>query len=250
MQASKDESVYGLIGRNIEYSFSRNYFNNRFQKEQLSTHQYVNFDIDEITQCEKIFDTPYLKGCNVTVPYKQQIIPYLDELDEGAKQIGAVNCIHLKNEQKIGYNTDVYGFQKSLEKLLLKSDKKALILGTGGASLAVGYCLNKMGIEYQKVSRTAKTNLLTYDELSDQLIEETDLIINCTPLGTSPNISLKPPIPYQAISKKHYLYDLVYNPEISAFLNEGKTRGSRIKNGYEMLILQAERSWQIWNNNR
>lgn len=250
MQALKEKSVYGLIGRNIEYSFSRNYFNQRFKREQISSHQYVNFDIDEITSCTKVFDTADLKGCNVTVPYKKQIIPFLDELDEGAEKIGAVNCIDFKNGRKIGYNTDVYGFQNSLEKQLNKNDHRALILGTGGASLAVGYCLDKLGIEYKKVSRTSKTGVITYENLSEKDITDTQIIINCTPLGTSPNITSKPPIPYHAISNKHYLYDLVYNPELSSFLNEGKTKGGRFKNGYEMLILQAERSWEIWNNNR
>lgn len=218
---------------------------------QLTNHKYVNFDIENIEDFLEIVSKykKSLKGCNVTIPYKESIFNYLDEIDRTASEIGAVNTIKFSSDGKlVGYNTDVVGFEKSLIPLLKTHHTKALILGTGGASKAVAYVLKKIDIDYFKVSRNPKDNLvLTYADISNQLLNEYSLIINCSPLGTYPNINEKPMIPYQFLTSKHLLYDLIYNPVETAFLIEGKKRGTQVKNGLEMLELQAEESWRIWN---
>lgn len=218
---------------------------------QLTNHKYVNFDIENIEDFLEIVSkyNKSLKGCNVTIPYKESIFNYLDEIDRTASEIGAVNTIKFSSDGKlVGYNTDVVGFEKSLIPLLKTHHTKALILGTGGASKAVAYVLKKIDIDYFKVSRNPKDNLvLTYADISNQLLNEYSLIINCSPLGTYPNINEKPMIPYQFLTSKHLLYDLIYNPVETAFLIEGKKRGTQVKNGLEMLELQAEESWRIWN---
>lgn len=242
---------FGLIGKNISYSFSRKYFIEKFQKLGLKTYQYKNYDLPEIEEFPFIIyhREEDFKGFSVTIPYKQSILKYLDEIDEDAQKIGAVNTIKVTNENKlIGYNTDVYGFQKSIEPLLKLHHTKALILGTGGASKAVAYALDQLNIGYQFVSRNVAENSLLYSILSKQIIEEHTIIINCTPLGTHPNIDNSPNIPYEFITSKHLLFDLIYNPSESKFLQEGKKRGASIKNGLEMLELQAEKSWEIWNS--
>ncbi|MCF6180876.1 shikimate dehydrogenase [Lutibacter sp.] len=241
---------FGLIGKNISYSFSKKYFTEKFEKLKLKNLNYYNFDIPEIEEF------PFLlyhreddfRGLNVTIPYKQSIIKYLDDISDEAKEIGAVNTIKITNNNKlIGYNTDTYGFSKSIRPLLNAASKKALILGTGGASKAIAYALKQMDIAFKFVSRNNNLGIL-YSDLNKELIETHLIIINCTPVGTSPNITEKPQIPYQFITKNHIAFDLIYNPEETAFLKAAKKQGAVVKNGLEMLQLQAEKSWEIWNS--
>lgn len=242
------KKIYGLIGKNIAYSFSKQFFTEKFEKEKLSNSIYKNFDIQTIKEfkiCLK--NNPEIKGLNVTIPFKEEIIPYLDKMSSKAKKIGAVNTIHITNKGHLkGYNTDAYGFEKSIEPLLNKGHKKALILGTGGASKAIAYALKKLHIKYQFVSR-GESEKYQYDSLTAADIKNHQIIINCTPLGTHPNVEKCPEIPYDAITKNHILYDLVYNPKETLFLKKGKEMGAQIINGEKMLILQAEKSWRIWN---
>lgn len=251
MEEKLNNILFGLLGKNISYSFSKTYFSKKFMNLQLTNHKYVNFDIENIEDFLEIVSKykKSLKGCNVTIPYKESIFNYLDEIDRTASEIGAVNTIKFSSDGKlVGYNTDVVGFEKSLIPLLKTHHTKALILGTGGASKAVAYVLKKLDIDYFKVSRNPIDNLaLAYADISNQLLNEYSLIINCSPLGTYPNINEKPMIPYQFLTSKHLLYDLIYNPVETAFLIEGKKRGTQGKNGLEMLELQAEESWRIWN---
>ncbi len=241
---------FGLIGKNISYSFSRNYFSEKFQKLGLHQYKYFNFDIPEIEEFPFILYHKHheFKGLNVTIPYKESVMKYLDEIDNDAQKIGAVNTIKITNDNKlIGYNTDVYGFIKTIEPLLQSHHKKALVLGTGGASKAVAFALQKLDIDYKFVSRRVEEHKFLYSMLNEQIINEYLIIINCTPIGTFPNIEVAPQIPYTFISNRHLLFDLIYNPEETKFLREGKNRGAVVKNGYEMLQLQAEESWKIWN---
>jgi shikimate dehydrogenase len=242
----------GLIGKNISYSFSSGYFLDKFKKMNITELTYKNFDIPAVEEF------PFLvyhreeefKGFNVTIPYKQSIIKYLSELDADAAKIGAVNTIKIteKNEL-IGYNTDIYGFENSLKPLLKEYHSKALILGTGGASKAVVFVLNKLNISYKIVSRNPSSeNEISYVDLSEEIMTSHKLIINSSPVGTHPNIKECPKIPYEYISDTHYLFDLIYNPEVTMFLQKGKNAGAAIKNGLEMLELQAEKSWEIWNS--
>ena len=241
-------SKFGLIGKNIDYSFSKVYFTNKFESEDLP-HTYQNFDIDSINSFSDIIKaTKNLKGLNVTIPYKEAVIPYLDELDQKAENIGAINTIKITKKGKlIGYNTDYYGFKKSIEPYLYSNHNKALILGTGGASKAIAYALKKLDIEYNYVSRTSSDIAkYTYQSLTEKIIENHPIIINCTPLGTYPDTNVCPPIPYDAITNEHLLYDLIYNPEETKFLTIGKIKGAKTCNGLEMLKLQAEKAWKIW----
>ena len=240
---------FGLIGKNISYSFSRGYFNNKFESESIKNVSYQNFDLDSLKKFKSIFnDHPEIAGLNVTIPYKENIIEYLDSLSKSAKNIGAVNTIKFTKKGKLkGYNTDYYGFKRSLEPLLQNQHKKALILGTGGASKAVAFTLEKLHISYTYVSRNKSSDNLIYNELDESIIKENLVIINCTPLGTHPNINDCPNIPYDAITKNHILFDLIYNPEETLFLKYGKQKGCIISNGLKMLELQAEKSWEIWN---
>ncbi len=239
---------FGLIGKNIDYSFSKSYFTKKFENENL-THNYQNFDISTISEFpEVIKSTEDLRGLNITIPYKEAVIPYLDKLDKKARAIGAVNTIKITKKGKlVGSNTDYYGFQKSIAPFIKSHHKKALILGTGGASKAIAYALERLGITYHFVSRTASDTVdFTYDTLSEKDISEHQIIINCTPLGTSPNTNTCPQIPYDGISDAHLLYDLIYNPEETKFLTIGKIKGASICNGHNMLELQAEKAWEIW----
>ncbi|SNR15036.1 shikimate dehydrogenase family protein [Tenacibaculum jejuense] len=251
MAEKRNKKLFGLVGKNISYSFSRGYFAEKFQKLNLQDHEYVNFDLTVINELDDVLKEhdSSLKGMNVTIPYKEEILPFLDKVDKKAKKIGAVNTVKITKKGKLkGYNTDYYGFKNSLKPLLKKKHKKALILGTGGASKAVAYALKKLDIEYTYVTRKAKDEtMLTYDDLNQSIIEDHLIIVNCTPLGTSPNISEKPNIPYEFIAKDHILYDLIYNPAETAFLKSGKDNGATIKNGLQMLELQAEKAWDIWN---
>ena len=240
---------FGLIGKNISYSFSKTYFNTKFRTEGFDAED-QNFDIKAISELKNIINSnPDLKGLNVTIPYKETIIPYLDEIHQTAKKIGAVNTIKFtKNNKLKGYNTDCYGFEKSLKPLLEHHHKSALILGTGGASKAIVYVLKKLNIDFDFVSRTIKPNAqYTYTDLSVDIIKSYPIIINCTPLGTFPNVNQCPDIPYEGVNKNHILYDLTYNPEETKFLYMGKKHQATIKNGFEMLKLQAEKAWEIWN---
>ena len=243
--------VFGLLGRNISYSFSKNYFTEKFKKLQLPNYQYLNFDIQDIKEFPEILNAnPGLIGFNVTIPYKTAIIPFLDELDDTAREIGAVNTVRiLKNGKLKGYNTDCYGFEHSIKPLLKKYHTKSLLLGTGGASKAIQYVLEKLHIEVTFVSRTPNgSNQIKYQDLNEEFIKENLIIVNCTPLGTFPNVANAPDIPYPFLTSNHLLYDLIYNPSETAFLKNGSLKGAITKNGLEMLELQAEKAWMIWQN--
>lgn len=256
---------YGLIGYPLTHSFSKKYFTDKFLDEGLENHQYDLYPLPNLSDFPGLINSnPDLCGLNVTVPHKIGVMYYLDKVDPAAKEIGAVNCIRIVNHHPIkaffsgelssmkasleGFNTDAYAFEESLRPLLKKHHQKALILGTGGASRAVAYTLNKLGISYKNVSRRSTAKQLSYKNLNEELLEEYLLIINTTPLGTAPNIEECPDIPYELLGSKHLLYDLVYNPAETEFQKRGKLRGATIKNGLEMLHLQAEKSWEIWNS--
>lgn len=239
---------FGLLGRNISYSFSQGYFTKKFKDLGLKDHSYENFDIQNMDEFKNVLAQDNLKGLNVTIPYKQDVIPFLDELDEKAAKIGAVNTIQFSEKGLKGFNTDAYGFQKSLEPFLKPHHKNALILGTGGASKAVRFVLDELGIANTYVSRSKKEGQYTYEELDQSILEKNTLIINCTPLGTYPNIEDKPALPYQYIGADHLLYDLIYNPKKTSFLAMGEANGATICNGLRMLEQQAEKAWEIWNN--
>ncbi len=245
------KTTYGLLGKNISYSFSKKYFTDKFQNQGLINHEYLNFDLDTIQDFSKLIQEFRfsLKGFNVTIPYKQEIFKYLDEIDDTAKEVKAVNTVKYTNKGKlIGYNSDVTGFEQSIIPLLKSHHSKALILGTGGASKAVSYVFKKLGIDCIKVSRQAleKGDIL-YGDLSKSLLSHYKIIVNCSPVGTFPDIRQKPAIPYQFVTDNHLLYDLIYNPNETSFIKEGMKKGALTKNGYEMLVLQADESWRIWN---
>jgi shikimate dehydrogenase len=240
---------FGLIGKNIEYSFSKKYFTEKFSADLFTDFTYENFDIQSIDEFPKIIENnPDLKGLNVTIPYKQSIIPFLDTLSDKAFKIGAVNVIRFTKKGNLkGYNSDWYGFKKSLEPLLQPHHKKALIPGTGGASKAVAFALDELDITYAFVSREANDKTIDYERINATTFDNYQIIINCTPVGTSPNVKEFPPIPYQFFTEKHIAFDLIYNPEETQFLKKAKKKGAVIKNGYEMLVFQAEKAWKIWN---
>lgn len=246
--------TYGLTGFPLGHSFSAGFFTEKFRQEGLSaTHQYLNFPVESIEQLKEALPDG-IQGFNVTIPYKEQILPLLSEIDPAAREIGAVNCVKVLPDGKWkGYNTDAYGFRESLKEMLRSRNSseplEACVLGTGGAAKAVWYTLRELKIPFRKISRRPGDGQISYEEFSDSLMDSSRLIINTTPLGMSPDLDKKPEIPYDRITKEHYLYDLVYNPAETAFLREGRKRGAWIKNGLHMLILQAERSWDIWNDN-
>jgi shikimate dehydrogenase len=238
---------FGLLGKNIDYSFSRGYFKNKFETNKLEC-SYNNFDLETIEDFEELKNTTQLSGLNVTIPYKQEVIPYLDAIDSEAQEIGAVNTIKIKNGKLTGYNTDHFGFENSLKPHLKPHHKNALILGTGGASKAVAFALKKLGIPFEYVSRSQSPAVkYTYELLSKKGIGEYQIIINCTPLGTFPDVTKCPQIPYDQITSNHLLFDLIYNPEETLFLKQGNKKNATTLNGLEMLSLQAEKSWEIWN---
>ena len=241
--------LFGLIGYPLSHSFSKRYFTEKFEKERLVDCAYENFPIVSIEKIKTILQNfPTLKGLNVTIPYKEQVIPFLDDANHIVKEIRACNCIKISNGKLFGYNTDVLAFEKSLKKDLQTHHNKALILGTGGSAKAIEFVLKKNNIEYRHVSRKTSGEKLSYEQITDAIIEECTLIINTTPLGMFPDVSKFPSIPYDALSSKHFLFDLVYNPAKTLFLQKGEEKGATIKNGLEMLILQAEESWRIWNS--
>ena len=246
--------LLGLIGYPLEHSFSRKYFTDKFNKMGLADFEYENFPIDSIDKITDLIQNhPNLIGLNVTIPYKEKILPFLDELSEDAKAIGAVNTIKITrgpNGIKLkGFNTDAIGFRKSLKPFLTPQHERALIIGTGGASKAVAYTLENLGIDYLFVSRSAKSDkMIGYNEINEYVMKFHLLIINTSPIGTFPNVNDAPQIPYEFITEQHFLYDLVYNPEMSLFLQKGKEKDAEILNGHDMLINQAEEAWNIWNS--
>ena len=240
-----DNKLFGLLGKDIGYSFSRDYFSNKFTAENLQ-HKYVNFDLENLSTFKSLLSRKDISGMNVTIPYKQKVIPFLDELDPVAKAIGAVNTIVFKDNKRLGYNTDHIGFQNTLLNHLKPHHNKALVLGTGGASKAVCYVLEQLNIQVQKVSRNEGPDRKTYHQLSAKDYKDHTLLINCTPLGTHPNTGAFPPIDYKQLNAEHLLYDLIYNPKVTAFMQMGKDKGAVVLNGYQMLVEQAEASWSLW----
>ncbi len=245
--------TFGLIGYPLSKSFSQKYFTDKFEKEEIKG-RYLNFSIASIDEFpELVSHHPYIGGLNVTIPYKEKVIQYLDDLDPISKEVGAVNVIKFdwSNPSKpklTGYNSDIIGFLESIKPFIKPTHKKALILGTGGAAKAVGYALKSLGIDYKLVSRTPEgENQISYHSLNEEIMNENTVIVNTTPLGMYGNLEAKPEIPYHYCGKDHLFYDLVYNPEVTAFLKAGQNQGGTIKNGLEMLHLQAEAAWEIWN---
>ena len=258
---------FGLIGYPLSHSFSKSYFEEKYQKENITEHLYDLFPLEHLNGLpELLHKHPNLCGLNVTIPHKITVMKYLDWIKPDAKEVGAVNCIRISNESPVmaafngevgiighdfrleGFNTDIYGFEMSLKPLLTDNHKKALILGNGGGARAVKYVLNQLDIAYTIVTRKHAEGNMLFNELTGQHIAEHKLIINTTPLGTTPNVNECPPIPYNFITNEHLLYDVVYNPQVSLFLQKGLEKHATIKNGYEMLVLQAEKSWEIWTS--
>lgn len=244
---------YGLIGYPLGHSFSISFFNEKFQDEGINA-TYENFEIPTINGFSEILDSnPNLRGLNVTIPYKEKVIGFLDSLSKEAKEIGAVNVIkvtHKGNKTLLkGYNSDVIGFTKSIEPMLERFHKKALILGTGGASKAIEYGLKTLGLETVKVSRSEKPGTMQYSEITPETIKKYNVIVNCTPCGMYPKADECPNLPYEAMDNRTLLYDLIYNPDETLFMKKGKAQGAIVKNGLEMLLLQAYASWDFWNSN-
>lgn len=247
--------IYGLIGYPLGHSFSKNYFNDKFVAEGIDA-EYINFEIPSISDLKYVLeDHPQLSGLNVTIPYKEQVMQYLDALDPEAEAIGAVNVVKIvrggsfdeEDFELIGYNSDVVGFRNSISPLLTPARRKALILGTGGAAKAVRQGLISLGAEPTYVSRTRRNGILTYDDLTPEVMADYKVIVNTTPLGMYPKVDACPPIPYEYLTPEHLLYDLIYNPDVTAFMKKGQAHGAEVKNGLEMLLLQAFESWRIWH---
>ena len=242
---------YGLIGFPLKHSFSKDYFNTKFASEGIDA-EYINFEIDSIAEIKSIIkNNPQLKGLNVTIPYKEQVIPYLDQLSENARLIGAVNVIKIDRQKKkiklTGFNSDITGFKQSIEPLLKPHHQQALILGTGGSAKAIFYGLQQLGLTAMYVSRQKSAEqILTYSELSPEVMDTHTVVVNCTPVGMWPNVDVCPGIPYNLLTEKHLLYDLLYNPNETLFMRKGEVQGATVKNGLEMLLLQAFAGWSIW----
>lgn len=240
--------LFGLIGYPLSHSFSKKYFTEKFEREAIAQCRYELFPIAAIDELPALLAAhPNLQGLNVTIPYKEQVLTYLHQLDPRAAAIGACNCIRIRQGQLQGFNTDAIGFEQSLREKLLPHDTAALVLGTGGAAKAVCYVLKQLGISFKQVSRQASAGQLTYTQVTPALLQSCSLVINTTPLGMHPKTDEAPDLPYQALTADHYLYDLVYNPAHTTFLQKGAEAGARIKNGLDMLVIQAEESWEIWN---
>ena len=246
---------FGLIGYPLSHSFSQGFFREKFTLENILDTDYGNYAIPNINDFKILWDDPNLQGLNITIPYKKEVIPYLQHPSSVVKKIQACNCIRRYNNELYGYNTDVIGFQKSLMPFLKSHHTHALILGTGGAAAAVEWVMQNLKIQYHFVSRNKlhinegvnQSNLIGYDQLSNSIIDQHTLIINTSPVGMYPNVNEAPAIPYDAVSSKHHLFDLIYNPSETLFLSKGKEKGATIQNGLEMLHIQAEESWKIWN---
>lgn len=241
--------VYGIIGYPLTHSFSKKYFTEKFEQEEIAGCVYESFPLNAVIEFNDLLNnTTGLQGLNVTIPYKKQIIPLLDDIKNIPVGIKACNCIHINKGKTFGYNTDITGFERSLVPLLKNHHAQALILGNGGAAEAVKYVLQKLNISFGIVGRRIENDCtLTYADLNEEIIEGNPLIINTTPLGTFPNVNEWPDIPYEFLTSGHLLYDLIYNPFKTVFLQKGEEQGATIKNGYEMLEIQAEESWKIWN---
>ena len=242
--------LFGLLGFPLGHSFSKTYFTEKFKTEKIDA-EFVNFESDNIEQTLQVIKTtPSLKGFAVTIPYKEKIIPYLDHISEDARKIGAVNSVKVEHTISgsilTGYNTDILGFRESLLEFIQTPPTQALLLGTGGASKAVQHALASLGIEVFTVSRTPHFSEISYDQVA-RFLSNTPLIINATPVGMWPHVTTCPDIPYHLLSSNHYLFDLIYNPEITEFMHRGEQQGARIKNGLQMLYLQADYSWKLWN---
>ncbi|GAA4408567.1 shikimate dehydrogenase [Nibrella viscosa] len=243
---------FGLIGYPLTHSFSKKYFADKFEREGITDCRYDLFELPDITRLPDVLQTPNLRGLNVTIPHKQAVFPYLDRLDSSAQKVGAVNVIRLEDDgTRTGFNSDYYGFRQSLEEWFRNLDVnteglQALVLGTGGAAKAVTVVLTDLGIPYRLVSRTPSADRLTYEELP-RVIADYRLIINTSPVGTYPHTDECPNLPYDQLTAQHLLYDLIYNPAETLFMRQGRERGAATHNGHRMLVLQAEKSWEIWN---
>ena len=238
---------YGIIGNPLGHSFGKGFFTERFAREGIDA-QYLNFQIPEIGKLTDVLkENPELRGINVTLPYKTEVIPFLDELSDEAREIGAVNVVQIRNGHLKGFNSDIIGFTRSIQPLLKPHHKKALILGTGGASRAIRVGLTRLGLEWKYVSRTPREGMITYEDITAETLREYEVIVNCSPVGMFPKVDECPAIPYEFLTADNLLYDLVYNPEDTLFLKRGREQGARGKNGLEMLHLQAIASWEFWN---
>ena len=238
---------FGLIGFPLGHSFSKGFFTEKFAREGIDA-EYVNFEIPDASMLlDVICDNPELRGLNVTLPHKQAVIPLLDELSDEAREIGAVNVIRIRDGKLKGFNSDIIGFTDSIRPLLQPHHKKALVLGTGGASKAICVGLNRLGIEWTYVSRSPREGMLTYEDITAETLQQYTVIVNCTPVGMFPKMDAAPAIPYELLTPQHLLFDCVYNPEDTLFMQKGRAQGATVKNGLEMLHLQAEASWKFWN---
>ncbi len=240
--------LFGLIGYPLSHSFSKRYFSDKFHQEELKDHSYELYPISDISQLPSLLqEHPDLEGINVTIPYKEQVIPFLDELSPVVEEIGACNCIRIRNGKLTGFNTDVIGFEETLSRKLMPHHRHALVLGTGGAAKAVHYVLKKKSVSFVQIGRTKRGEILDYSSVTPELLSTHTLIINTTPLGMYPNLDEAPELPYEVLTPAHYLYDLVYNPAKTLFLQKGEVYGASIENGADMLVIQADASWDIWN---
>jgi shikimate dehydrogenase len=241
--------LYGLIGKPLKHSFSKAYFTEKFRNEGIVDCRYENFEMDTISELPTILNAHTgLQGLNVTIPYKKEVLQYLHFKNEIVEATGACNCIKIADGVLYGYNTDVPGFQKSLQPHLKPHHTKALVLGTGGSSGAVQYALKQTGIPYKLVSRQKSERTIAYSDVDAALLQEYTVLVNTTPLGMFPNMDAAPELPYEHLTEKHLLYDLIYNPEKTLFLQQGESNGATTTNGHKMLLLQAEESWTIWNS--
>ncbi|MFT5581539.1 MAG: shikimate dehydrogenase [Lentimonas sp.] len=240
--------IYGLIGKSLSHSFSKKFFEKKFLLEKIEA-EYLNFELQDIKECKDLFKKPNLAGLNVTIPYKQEIIPFLDELSTEAKTINAVNTISLKDGKLIGYNTDAFGFQQSIKPFLTFKHERAMILGSGGASLAIEYVLKNLGIDIIRISRNPKgEKQFSYSQINNHMMNACKLIVNCTPVGTFPNIDEVVDLPYEFFTDEHLAVDLIYNPEKTQFLKKAEQNGASILNGESMLKNQALEAYRIWNS--
>ncbi|MDB5196047.1 MAG: shikimate dehydrogenase [Flaviaesturariibacter sp.] len=241
--------LYGLIGKTLSHSFSKGFFAEKFAATGVTDCAYENFELPSIDALQSLLDARQeLCGLNVTIPYKEMVLPFLNEQTPAVKAIGACNCIKIENGKLTGYNTDAPGFKATLEPRLKAQHTHALVFGSGGASKAIQYILEELRIAYKVVSRKEVTGQLGYENIDDVVLEKYKLLINTTPLGMSPNVDNDPPIPYEYLTPEHLLYDVIYNPAETKFLRKGRERGAATCNGHEMLVNQAEESWRIWNN--
>ena len=238
---------YGIIGYPLGHSFSRGFFTEKFAREGIDA-QYLNFEIPDVAMLRDVLrDNPELRGLNVTLPHKQAVIPLLDEMSDEAREIGAVNVIRIRDGRLRGYNSDIIGFSESIKPLLKPHHTKALVLGTGGASKAICVGLTRLELEWTYVSRTPREGMITYEDLTPEVMAEYTVIVNCSPVGMYPKVDAAPAIPYECLTPRHLLFDLVYNPEDTLFMQKGRAHGATVKNGLEMLHLQAIASWRFWN---